>query len=73
MSTYTKMMQYKTLGLMYISGIVLYNAAGSYDSALQCLKRFDQKTPYAHEQHLTTQWAAVKYGSGYQADVRFFE
>lgn len=71
MSTYNKVLQYKTLAIIYASGIVLYNAAGSYDGAMQTLKRFEAKTPYGHESHLTTQWDAVKYGSNYHSVNRF--
>ena len=71
MSTYNKVLQYKMLATMYASGIVLYNAAGCYDGAMQTLKRFDAKTPYDRESHITTQWDAVKYGSNYQSVDRF--
>jgi hypothetical protein len=73
MSTYQKLLQYKVLASVYVVGIVTYNAVGCYDSALQTLKRFDNKQLLQHERHLTTQWDAVKFGSSYQYGSRLFD
>ena len=63
-------------GATYLNGLLHSfddSPAVIADGAMQTLKRFDAKTPYDHERHLTTQWNAVKYGSNYKSLDRFLD